>query len=70
MASSTFTPSAVNSLTDGDAVYDFFVDAGFTSIAFNLDEAEGANTQSSLTPEDFCHTRNAYQCFFRLHRRA
>jgi len=35
------------SLTAADLIYDFFVDAGFSSIAFNVDEREGANTTSS-----------------------
>jgi uncharacterized protein len=37
-----------NSLSCPDAIYDFFVESGFTSIAFNVDETEGVNTNSSL----------------------
>jgi uncharacterized protein len=37
------------SFAKADDLYDFFVGAGFTSVAFNVDEAEGANATSSLS---------------------
>jgi uncharacterized protein len=46
-------------------IYDFFVKAGFTSIAFNVDEKEGANTSSSLSQEDFDSIRQKYAAFMR-----
>ena len=65
-----FDPGAIcvltrESLTQPDAIYDFFVNAGFTSVAFNVDEKEGANTTTSLSQENFESIRELYAAFTR-----
>jgi uncharacterized protein len=65
-----FNPSAIcvltqESLMQPDLIYDFFVGAGFTSIAFNVDEKEGANATTSLSQEDFESVRQRYAAFMR-----
>jgi uncharacterized protein len=70
-----FNPSALcvltkESLMQADLIYDFFVGEGFTSIAFNVDEKEGANPASSLSQDDFDDIRQRYAAFIqRLWRR-
>jgi uncharacterized protein len=65
-----FNPSAIcvltkESLMQADRIYDFFVEEGFPSIAFNLDEQEGANATSSLSQENFDAVRQRYLAFMR-----
>ena len=40
------------SLDHPDAIYDFFVDAGFREIGFNIDERDGANDTSTLAADE------------------
>ena len=42
-------------LADPDAFYDWFEAQGITELGCNFDEAEGANTQSSLTGHEAAH---------------
>jgi uncharacterized protein len=65
-----FNPSAICVLTKEalmrpDEIYDFFKGSGFTSIAFNVDEDEGANATSSLSHEGFDVVRRQYAAFMR-----
>lgn len=65
-----FNPSALcvltkESLMQADQIYDFFVEEGFTSIAFNVDEKEGANATSSLSQEDVVSVQQKYAAFMR-----
>ncbi len=53
------------SLAFPDRIYDFFVDAGFESFAFNVEESEGVYLQSGLRelrPDDI---RESYTAFMR-----
>ena len=53
------------SLMQADVIYDFFVEAGFASVAFNVDEKVGANFTSSLSQKDFEYVRKGYADFMR-----
>jgi uncharacterized protein len=53
-----------DSLDHPDAVYDFFVESGFRSVGFNVDETEGENDASSLADNE-SNTLNAYRSFMR-----
>jgi uncharacterized protein len=65
-----FDPGALcvltrESLNCPDEIYDFFVEQGFSSVGFNVEESEGANARSSLlssTPDELL---GAYKKFMR-----
>jgi uncharacterized protein len=48
-----------------DAIYDFFVESGFESVAFNVDEAEAANSTSSLSRASANRVITDYRRFMR-----
>jgi len=58
------------SLRQLDEIYDFFVDSGFESVGFNVDEAEGANLTSSLGGDVASEVARDYRKFMqRMWRR-
>ena len=54
-----------DSLAHPDEIYDFFVESGFTSVGFNVDEAEAANSTSSLTRDAQAKVLTDYRAFIR-----
>jgi uncharacterized protein len=63
-----FAPGAIcvltgDSLDAPDRIYDFFHDNGFTSIAFNIEEAEGIHQRSSWADVDAGEMRLRYESF-------
>jgi uncharacterized protein len=48
-----------------DQIYDFFVDTGFDSLAFNVEESEGVYSRSRLLEVDPDEIRGSYTAFMR-----
>ncbi len=53
------------SLASPDRIYDFFVDAGFDSLAFNVEESEGVYFRSGLRESEPSEIHEAYARFMR-----
>ncbi len=62
LASSVITVLTAVSLTQADALFDFYAAAGITDVAFNVEELEGMNTAPSL---DGGEVEAAYETFLR-----